>query len=137
MFGALSGQENSPEIEDINVDDYSMPFFLLTNKQKLKEATMVMNDKVKDRITDKLGDIYVLPSSVDEVIVVPKSMAGDPVMLDNMVKQVIEDSVRPEDRISDNIYEYNSQTQSLCVVGGNPEQGVDFEKRCSSEYYLY
>ena len=125
LFGALSGQEDSPEIEDINVDDYSMPFFLLTNKQKVKGATMVMNDKVMDRITDKLGDIYVLPSSVDEVIVVPKSMAGDPEMLANMVKQVNEDAVRPEDRLSDNIYEYNSQTQSLCVVGGNPVQGND------------
>lgn len=55
-----------------------MPFFILTNKQKVKGATMVMNDKVMDRITDKLGDICVLPFSVDEVIVVPKSMAGDP-----------------------------------------------------------
>ena len=53
------------------------------------------------------------------------SMTGDPEMLANMVKQVNEDAIRPEDRLSDNIFEYNSQTQSICVVGGNSDQGID------------
>ena len=125
LFGAISGEDDAPEIEDINIEDYSMPFFLLTNEQKVKGATMVMNDKVMSRITEKLGDIYVLPSSVDEVLVVPKSMAGDPERLASMVRQVNEDAVKPEDRLSDNVYEYDSKTQTLCVVGGNPEQGIE------------
>jgi hypothetical protein len=56
------------------------------------------------------------PDPVDEVLVVPKSMAGDPERLANMVRQVNEDAVKPEDRLSDNVYEYDSDTQTLKIA---------------------
>lgn len=119
MFGALRGDEN-PEfnIDDLDINDYDVPFFLLTNQQKTKGAVMATTPKFMDKITEKLGEIYVIPSSVDEVLIVPKSVAGDPEMLANMVKQVNEDAVKPEDRLSDNVYEYDPDSQTLRVANG-------------------
>lgn len=60
-------QEEFCHIEGISPDDYSMPFYVLSNAQKTKGAVMVMDSKTMGQITDKLGDVYVIPSSVDEV----------------------------------------------------------------------
>ena len=94
---------------------------------------MAMCSKVMDAITAKFGEVYVLPSSVDEVLIMPKSAALDHEMdiqdLARMVQQVNVEAVRPEDRLSDNVYEYDSQTQSLILVCAGPQQsaGLDME----------
>lgn len=129
LFGAMSGEKVNTSIEDVDINDYEMPFFLLTNQQKVKGASMVMNEKVMDRITGKFGDIYVLPSSTDEVIIVPKSVAGDVEMLANMVRNVNEESVKPEDRLSNNVYEYDAGSQELKIASGTQEEveGVEMK----------
>ena len=129
LFGAMSGEKVNTSIEDVDINDYEMPFFLLTNQQKVKGASMVMNEKVMDKITGKFGDIYILPSSTDEVIIVPKSVAGDIEMLANMVKNVNEESVKPEDRLSNNVYEYDAGSQELKIASGNQEEveGVEMK----------
>ena len=129
LFGAMSGEKVNTSIEDVDINDYEMPFFLLTNQQKVKGASMIMNEKVMDKITGKFGDIYILPSSTDEVIIVPKSVAGDIEMLANMVKNVNEESVKPEDRLSNNVYEYDAGSQELKIASGNQEEveGVEMK----------
>lgn len=129
LFGAMSGEKVNTSIENVDINDYEMPFFLLTNQQKVKGASMVMNEKVMDKITGKFGDIYILPSSTDEVIIVPKSVAGDIEMLANMVRNVNEESVKPEDRLSNNVYEYDAGSQELKIASGNQEEveGVEMK----------
>lgn len=129
LFGAMSGEKVNTSIEDVDINDYEMPFFLLTNQQKVKGASMVMNEKVMDKITGKFGDIYILPSSTDEVIIVPKSVAGDIEMLANMVKNVNEESVKPEDRLSNNVYEYDAGSQELKIASGNQEEVESVEMK--------
>ena len=104
------------------MDRVSIPFFLLTNQQKVKGATMALSSRVMDRIAEKFGGIYVLPSSTHEVLIVPKSFMDDPDQLAEMVRQVNEDAVQPEDRLSDNVYEYNPETQSLEIASSDPVQ---------------
>ena len=123
MFGSLDSRE-TPRFnpEGINTDNCSIPFFLLTNQQKVRGANMALCGKYMDRIVERFGSIYVLPSSTHEVLIVPKSFMDDADQLADMVRQVNEDTVQPEDRLSDNVYEYDSETQTL-VVASSPEQG--------------
>lgn len=123
MFGSLDAHEPPKfDLESINVDNCSIPFFILTNQQKVKGATMALNSKYMDQIVEKFGDIYVLPSSTHEVLIVPKTFVDDPDLLAQMVRQVNEDAVQPEDRLSDNVYEYNPETQSLEIASTDPVQ---------------
>ena len=124
MFGKLDGAELPKfDPEGINMDNCPIPFFLLTNQQKVKGANMALCSKFMDRITEKFGSVYVLPSSTHEVLIVPKTFMDDPDQLAEIVRQVNEDAVQPEDRLSDNVYEYNPETQSLEIASTDPVQG--------------
>ena len=65
---------------------------------------MALCFKFMDQITAKFGEVYVLPSSVDEVLIMPKSAVAYHEMdiqdLARMVKQVNIEAVRPVDRLS-------------------------------------
>ena len=125
LFGEKDAHEQ--EIEDIDPDNYRAPFFVLTNQQKTKGAVMAINPKIMDRITAKLGDVYVIPSSVDETLIIPKSVVDDPEFLRNMVREVNANEVKPEDQLSNNVYEYDSQSHTLKIVGGQQTAGMSEE----------
>ncbi len=125
IFGGMTTPDY--EIEDIEPESYSLPFFVLTNQQKSKGAVLAVDPKTMNRITEKLGDVYVIPSSVDETLIVPKNAVDDVNKLVTMVKEVNASEVRPEDQLSNNIYEYDSQTHSLKIATGNLEQNEAIE----------
>ena len=104
------------DIDDLDPDDYDMSFFILTNKQKTKGAIMAANPAVMDKITDKFGKLYIIPSSTEEVIIVPQTAVDDVRDLVKMVKSVNENEVRPEDQLSDNVYEYDIDSHSLKIA---------------------
>jgi len=122
LFGEKEAQKQ--EIEDIDPDNYRAPFFVLTNQQKTKGAVMAINPKIMDRITAKLGDVYVIPSSVDETLIIPKSVVDDPDFLRNMVREVNASEVKPEDQLSNNVYEYDAQSHTLRIVSGEQTEGM-------------
>ena len=113
----LFGETEDLEIEDVDPENYRIPYFILTNQQKTKGAVMAVNPKTMDRNTDHLGDVYVIPSSVDETLIVPKSAVDDVQPLIDMVKQVNANEVRPEDQLSNNVYEYSAETHTLKIAG--------------------
>ena len=118
----LYGDKENLEIEDVEPDDYHVPFFILTNQQKTKGAVMAVNPKTMDRITAKFGEVYVIPSSVDETLIVPKSYVDDVESLERMVREVNANEVRPEDQLSNNIYEYDPKTHTLKIACGGQAQ---------------
>lgn len=115
-FMDFLNEKNYIDIDDVDPDDYDMPFFILTNKQKTKGAIMAANPAVMDKITDKFGKLYIIPSSTEEVIIVPQTAVDDVRELAKMVKSINESEVRPEDQLSNNVYEYDAESKSLCIV---------------------
>ena len=118
----LFGNKEKLEIEDVEPEDYDVPFFILTNEQNTKGAVMAINPKTMDRITAKLGEVYVIPSSVHETLIVPKTYVDDLEGLQKIVKDINASEVSPEDQLSNNIYEYDPKTHSLKIAGGGQEQ---------------
>ena len=117
MFGNFDGAGFDLDAID---EDCPIPLFMLTNKQKTKGSIMCLCSKYMDQIIDKFGEVYVLPSSLDEVLIMPKGSVQNHEMevsdLVKMVRQVNEEAVRPEDRLSDNVYEYNAETRRLVLA---------------------
>lgn len=118
----LFGNKENLEIEDVEPEEYDVPFFILTNEQKTKGAVMAVNPKTMDRITAKFGEVYVIPSSVDETLIVPKKYVNDLEGLQRMVRDINASDVRPEDQLSNNIYEYDPKTHSLKIASGGQTQ---------------
>lgn len=86
-------------------DDYKDGAAVMTNKQALQGAY------------EQLGeDYYILPSSVDEVLIVRQSENLDAEELEEIVRLVNNDQVPEHMRLSDHIYSYDGQTQRLSMV---------------------
>lgn len=103
----------TPAIEDIDLDDCEVPVFILSNSQNTQGAGMVLNPYIMSKIIEKLGDVYIIPSSVDEVLILPKNSGPALDDLIEMVTSVNTNNVEPEDRLSNSIYEWNKETEML------------------------
>ena len=88
--------------------------YVLSNANKLNGAAVVLNDRMMDQITEKLGgEFFILPSSVHELLVVPKTEQTDLKTLENMVQEVNATQVSPGERLSDHVYAYDADSQEL------------------------
>ena len=108
LFGAIE--------DNIDFSADTAPLYILTNKQKTKGASMVFNKSLMNEVIDRLGEVYIIPSSVHELIVVPQSECDDVNRLRDIVIGVNGSNVEPEEKLSDNIYSYDRETNSLVCV---------------------
>jgi hypothetical protein len=104
------------DLDELNPDDYPAPMFVLSNPQITYGAVMALNSSVMDKIIEKFGDVYVIPSSVDEVIIIPKFMSNDIEYLRATVGLVNQCSVSPESRLSNHIYDYCEEGHKLSML---------------------
>lgn len=82
--------------------------YVLTNSSRVNGAACILYDNLlKKFANDVHSDLYILPSSVHEVIIVPKKNAFDKSELADMVMEVNEQGVSQDEILSDNVYEYN------------------------------
>ncbi|MCR4745745.1 MAG: DUF5688 family protein [Lachnospiraceae bacterium] len=108
--------------------------YVLTNEDKLHGAAMILSDKVMDDVTEKIGqDFYILPSSLHEVLIVPKTEEVDLRTLENMVRDVNASQVEPEDRLSDHVYDYDAKEHELFRADKAEERAAAKESKVSKE----
>lgn len=82
--------------------------YVLTNSSRVNGAACILYDNLlKKFANDVHSDLYILPSSVHEVIIVPKKNAFDKSELADMVREVNEQGVSQDEILSDNVYKYN------------------------------
>ena len=88
--------------------------YVLTNEQKTNGAAVILNDKVMDQISEKVGgEFYILPSSVHELLIVPRDAGMEVPELEKMVCEVNATQVSVEERLSDHVYAYDAQTHEI------------------------
>lgn len=118
-------EEKREEIERLP-ELFAADVLVLTNSDQIDGACEILNPEIQEKIAEKVGgDYFVLPSSVHELIIVAKLYSDmDDVELQENVKMINETCVRPEERLSDNVYEYNAKTKTLMICGAerNKEQ---------------
>lgn len=113
---AVLGRMENLDIEQINFEDYSAPLFILSNKQNTLGAVEVINPVIMDRIYKKFGKVYIIPSSIDEVIIAPQGAIDDVKELRDTLCRINSTDVKPADVLSDNIYEYDIDNHTIAVV---------------------
>ena len=103
--------------EEVDLKDYvPSDMYVLTNESKLNGAACILYENVLYDFAQKLGaDLYILPSSVHEVIFLPKLSMFEKDELVNMVKEVNTEGVAADEVLSDHVYEYN-RTERLITM---------------------
>ena len=90
--------------------------YVLSNATKVNGAIWMTDPDALEMISEKVGgDFFILPSSVHEVIIVPNDGYSE-LELQDMVMSVNQGEVRPEDRLSDNVYAYDSKEHKLSLA---------------------
>lgn len=103
--------------EEVDLKDYvPSDMYVLTNESKLNGAACILYENVLYDFAQKLGaDLYILPSSVHEVILLPKLSMFEKDELVNMVNEVNTEGVAADEVLSDHVYEYN-RTERLITM---------------------
>lgn len=101
---ALSGQE---VVEDEGYQDGEIPMYVLTNTMHFNgAAAMLYKDVIADFAACLEADLYILPSSIHEVILIPRVSDIEKHVLEQMVREVNREEVEQIERLSDQVYCY-------------------------------
>ncbi|MCR5082402.1 MAG: DUF5688 family protein [Parasporobacterium sp.] len=102
---------------DLPLNDYfSEDMFVISNKKMLFGAAALIYDGVLEELSENIDeDLYILPSSIHEVIVLP-CRNGDEERFNNMVKAVNREELAASDVLSDHIYRYSRKEKALQML---------------------
>ena len=99
---------------EIGEDEKQDVMYVLTNSLRNYGAACLFYPHVLEMVGEMLKeDYYVLPSSVHEVIIVPESKALDADEMSEMVVEINETQVEPEEVLSDHAYFYQRDSKKL------------------------
>ena len=115
MMNMLMGMTGiAPEIPETGRQP--VPMLVVTNERRLNGAAAFFYPDIKERIADKIGDFWMLPSSIHEIIAIPVKGSPDLSYLQEMVKTINRTQVEKEERLSDHIYRYDAERKEFGVV---------------------
>ena len=66
------GMDEAKEMAMQMMPDIPDTMFVLTNDTKVNGAAAILNDDIRQEIAEKVGDFYMLPSSIHETLIIPK-----------------------------------------------------------------
>lgn len=102
-----------PVTEEALENDFT---YVLTNESGVMGASIIMFRENFQTVAEKAGeDLYVLPSSIHELLAVPVSVLGAE-MLREIVSYVNTKEVSEEEFLSGNVYRYDAAKHSLRIV---------------------
>ena len=93
------------EMMGMSTDEEQM--YVLSNTMNINGASALLDKKMMEEIIEIVGEFYILPSSIHEVLIVPVKSGMDIETLENMVCKVNATQVQLEERLSDHVYAYN------------------------------
>lgn len=109
QFMGLTDDEKSKE-----EPDGQPPMLLLSNTAGVNGASVMLYPDVIHRIAEQCkSDLYILPSSIHELIVVPESSAGTREELSRMVQDINTEHVSKDEILSDTAYFYDRDKKSF------------------------
>lgn len=94
-----------------------MKMYVLTNSEQHLGSGLIVHNKILRHILDTVGeDIYILPSSLHELIIIPASVVDDESYLTKMVHEINQKEVEPKDRLSDDVYRVDYTTMKFRTI---------------------
>ena len=107
------GQEETETVQTISENSYVM----LSDNRIFGSSGMLATEILRGFAERRNDDFYILPCSVHELILVPVSTNVSPDYLREVVQEVNEESVLPEERLSDAVYYFSRESGVVQVAG--------------------
>ena len=110
---AMSGSVMPPVIRTMGSffgdEESDVPAIVVTNEKTVNGAAAILYPGVCSRVQEMLGaeEFYILPSSIHEVICVPKDGNADSLL--NTIRHANKTVVLEKDILSDNLYDYDGK----------------------------
>lgn len=99
--------------------------YMITNDKMINGAVSMLYEEKLHELAEKLGDdLYILPSSIHEVLVVSAEL-NDPETLAQMVFDINMDQVDIEERLSNQVYYYDKDLRKISLATDTPNKRLD------------
>ncbi len=117
MYSVVKKMQESGEYpEDEFLTDIP-EMYILTNKSMVFGAAVILYPGIMSRLSDKLeGNLYIIPSSIHEVIVLPDNGYENVDQLREMIYTVNRTQLRPQDILSDSLYYFDRSTEKITIA---------------------
>ena len=99
--------------------------YVISNDRGVNGAASMLYEDNLHKLAEKLEtDLYIMPSSLHEVIAVSVNM-GDPNELAQMVNEINMDQVSLDERLSNQVYHYDKDLRKLSLATDTPNKRLD------------
>lgn len=94
----------------------AFPMYVLTNRYKLNGSGCILYQNLLRDFANRLGsDLYILPSSVHEVLIIPVQAQTSTEELSDMVRDVNSSQLSREEILSDHVYYYSRESGKITM----------------------
>ncbi len=94
-----------------------IPMYVLTNSEKLFGASCILyRDELKSFAAKMNSDLFILPSSVHEMILIPKRTDLNQSSFLDIVAEINHSQVPEEDVLADSVFFYNKKEDALYLL---------------------
>lgn len=83
--------------------------YVVTTDNMLHGSCAILNTDLLDEAKNRIGDFYIIPSSIHEILLTPISNGVEAVDLANLIKEVNSTQVDTVDQLSDTLYMYDGE----------------------------
>lgn len=110
--------ENTRKILKPKVTSPGFPgFYMISNDLNIFGANGILYKDIIAKEAKKLNtDVYLIPSSIHELLIQPVSDTLKPKDLKEIIKDANENVIDPEDYLSDNLYVYKLETDTIEIM---------------------
>ena len=103
-------EKNTPRIYPVQIRQIVRFMYVATNEQCSLGGAVMRYPDFREKVRGMIrGDFYILPSSIHEVILVPESFGLEPERMQEMVKEINQTGVAPEEVLSDSVYYFDGE----------------------------
>lgn len=117
----------SAEMVDMMINETTpeQQIYVISNNLGINGAVSMLYEDVLHELAKKLdSDLYIMPSSVHEVIAVNANL-GDPNEFASMVADINMGQVALEDRLSNQVYHYDRELRKITLATDTPNKRLD------------
>ncbi|SNU04583.1 hypothetical protein SAMN06297422_101125 [Lachnospiraceae bacterium] len=128
ILGGFLMADVPEEMRDMVADEFipqNNEMMIISNEYGMHGAVNMLYDDNLHEVSERFGDdLYILPSSVHEVICIPAKYAEDTQTLADMVHEINMNVVSQEDRLSNQVYHYDKEQRKLSMATDSPNRSI-------------
>lgn len=99
------------------LEEATPQMYVLSNESKVNAASgMIFTDKLQEFADSHNSNIFILPSSIHELLLIPDTGDMEVESLEAMVREVNSTQVAADEVLSDNVYYYNRTEMCLMMA---------------------